>query len=69
VQVITLLALSDAGAPSFDAQTAGALASLGIPCFACTPDAFPELMATAIRRSDVSAWAAAQGFSVSRRVG
>ena len=67
VQVIALLALSDAGAPSFDAQTAGALASLSIPSFACTPDAFPELMATAIRRSDVSAWAAGQGFSVARR--
>jgi Mg-chelatase subunit ChlD len=66
VQLITLLALSDAGAPSFDAQTAGALASLGVPCFACTPDAFPELMAAAIRRSDVAAWAAARGFSVSR---
>jgi hypothetical protein len=66
VQVIALLALSDVGAPSFDAQTAGALASLGVPCFACTPDAFPDLMAAAIRRSDVSAWAAGQGFSVAR---
>jgi Mg-chelatase subunit ChlD len=66
VQLIALLALSDIGGPSFDAQTAGALASLGVPCFACTPDAFPDLMAAAIRRSDVSAWAAGQGFSVSR---
>ena len=66
VQVIALLALSDSGAPSFDAPTAGAFASLGIPCFACTPDAFPDLMAAAIRRSDVSAWAAGQGFSVAR---
>ena len=66
IQVIALLALSDSGAPSFDAHTAGAFASLGVPCFACTPDAFPDLMAAAIRRSDVSAWAAGQGFSVSR---
>jgi Mg-chelatase subunit ChlD len=66
VQVIALLALSDSGAPSFDAQAAGAFASLGIPCFACTPDAFPDLMAAAIRRSDVSAWAAGQGFGVAR---
>ena len=66
VQVIALLALSDSGAPSFDAQTAGAFASLGVPCFACTPDAFPDLMAAAIRRSDVSAWAAGQGFGVAR---
>jgi Mg-chelatase subunit ChlD len=66
VQMIALLALSDAGAPSFDAGTAGLLASLGVPCFACTPDAFPELMAAAIRHADVGAWAAGQGFSVSR---
>ena len=66
VQVIALLALSDDGAPSFDGATAGALASLGVPCFACTPDAFPDLMAAAIRRGDVSAWAAGQGFGVSR---
>jgi hypothetical protein len=66
VQMIALLALSDQGAPSFDASTAGVLASLGVPCFACTPDAFPELMASAIRRADVSAWAAGQGFSVAR---
>ena len=66
VQMIVLLALSDSGAPSFDANTASLLASLGIPCFACTPDAFPEMMAAAIRRSDVGMWAAGQGFTVSR---
>jgi Mg-chelatase subunit ChlD len=66
VQVIALLALSDAGAPSYDARTAGAFAALGIPCFACTPDAFPELMAAAIQRTDVAAWAAARGYAVAR---
>jgi hypothetical protein len=66
VQMIALLALSDQGAPSFDAGIAGVLASLGVPSFACTPDAFPELMASAIRRADVGAWAAGRGFSVSR---
>jgi Mg-chelatase subunit ChlD len=66
VQVVALLALSDAGAPSFDPRTAGALAGLGVPCFACTPDAFPELMAAAIQRVDVGAWAAARGFAVAR---
>jgi Mg-chelatase subunit ChlD len=69
VQMIALLALSDQGAPSFDAGTAGSLASLGVPCFACTPNAFPELMASAIRRADVSAWAAGQGFGVARATG
>jgi Mg-chelatase subunit ChlD len=66
VQVIALLALSDAGAPTFDAGNAGRLSALGVPCFACTPDAFPELMAAAIRRSDVSSWAAERGFNVAR---
>jgi Mg-chelatase subunit ChlD len=68
VQVIALLALTDAGAPSFDADNAARLSGLGIPCFACTPDAFPEMMAAAISRSDVAAWAAERGFNVSRSV-
>ena len=50
VQLIALLALNDDGAPSYDHGLAAALAGLGAPAFACTPDLFPELMATAIRR-------------------
>jgi Mg-chelatase subunit ChlD len=57
VQVIALLALSDDGAPAFDAHHAAVLASLGIPAFACTPDQFPDLMAAAIQREDLAAWA------------
>jgi hypothetical protein len=30
---------------------------MGVPAFACTPDAFPDLMAAAIERRDVAAWA------------
>ena len=56
VQVVVLLALSDEGAPAFDQENAGALAALGVPAFACTPDAFPELLAVALGRGDVSAW-------------
>ena len=66
MQVIALLALSDAGAPSYDARTAGAFAALGIPCFACTPDAFPELMAAAIQRRDLMAFTA-RAADISRR--
>jgi Mg-chelatase subunit ChlD len=58
VQVVCLLALSDAGAPSYDAANAAALAELGISAFACTPDLFPELMAAAIQRRDLAQWAA-----------
>jgi Mg-chelatase subunit ChlD len=57
VQVVALLALSDDGAPSFDTSNAGALAALGIPAFACTPDAFPELLALAIDGGDIESWA------------
>jgi Mg-chelatase subunit ChlD len=56
VQVLVLLALSDEGAPAFDQENAGALAAMGIPAFACTPDAFPELLAVALNRGDVAAW-------------
>jgi Mg-chelatase subunit ChlD len=62
VQVIALLALSDEGKPAYDAENASLLASLGIPSFACTPDAFPSLMATAIMRQDIAAWASSRGI-------
>jgi hypothetical protein len=58
VQVVALLALADSGAPSYDADNAAAFADLGVPTFACTPDLFPDLMATAIRRDDINQWAA-----------
>jgi Mg-chelatase subunit ChlD len=61
VQVIALLALSDDGAPSFDHNIASAFAEMGIPAFACTPDLFPGLMASAIQRQDLNQWAAANG--------
>lgn len=60
VQCVTLLALSDKGAPAYDRQIADQLAAQGIPAFACTPELFPDLMAAAIRGSDLGDWAAAQ---------
>ncbi|GAA2864564.1 VWA domain-containing protein [Nonomuraea rubra] len=57
VQVIVLLALSDEGAPFYDHENAAALAAMGVPAFACTPDAFPGLMAAAIERRDIAQWA------------
>jgi ribosomal protein S18 len=59
-QVIALLALNDDGAPGYNHDIAAELAELGVPAFACTPDAFPDLMAAAIERRDVAAWAAAR---------
>ncbi|GAB2507102.1 VWA domain-containing protein [Nocardia heshunensis] len=57
VQVVVLLALSDDGAPAYDRDNAAALTALGVPAFACTPDRFPDLLAVALDRGDVQAWA------------
>jgi Mg-chelatase subunit ChlD len=57
VQVVVLLALSDQGAPVYDSDNAAALAELGVPAFACTPDAFPDLLALAIEGGDIAGWA------------
>lgn len=50
VRFVTLLALSDEGAPAYDREHAAALAALDAPAFACTPDLFPEVMAAAIEK-------------------
>lgn len=62
VNVVALLALSDQGAPAFDHGVAAALANLGVPAFACTPDLFPDMMAAALQRQDLRGWAARQGI-------
>lgn len=54
VKVITLLALSDAGKPDYDANLAKEISKLGIACFACTPDRLPDLVATAIKGDDLT---------------
>lgn len=64
VQGITLLALNDDGAPSYDHRNVEYLASIGIPVFACTPDKFPDLMASALSKQDIGQWAAAQDIKV-----
>lgn len=69
VQFITLLALSDEGRPAYDMDLAAKLAALGVPSFACTPDAFPSLMAAAIRRDDITQWASSQGLLATRAQG
>jgi hypothetical protein len=66
VQVVTLLALSDKGAPSYNHDAAAKLAAMGIPVFACTPDLFPDMMATAISRQDVTQWAAKHNIVAAR---
>lgn len=48
VQFISLLALDDDGTPAYDREIAQALAQMDIPCFACTPMEFPDVMEAAI---------------------
>lgn len=64
VNVVALLALNDEGAPAHDHENAQALGELGIPAFACTPPLFPGLMAAAIGKRDLRAWAGEHGVAV-----
>jgi hypothetical protein len=66
VRMVTLLALGDSGAPIYDDQNAGALAAMGVPSFACTPDLFPEMMAAAINGRDLGEWASEQNLTTPR---
>ncbi len=56
VKVISLLALSDDGVPSYDERNARRLASMGIPCFGCSPQLLPELIEQALKGEDLSQW-------------
>ena len=62
VTMVALLALNDDGSPAYDHALAQSLATLGVASFACTPDLFPDLMAAAIERRDLSRWAASEGI-------
>lgn len=66
INVIVLLALTDDGRPSYSQPTAEAVAAMGIPVFACTPDQFPDLMATALRKEDIANWAAGEDIKLIR---
>lgn len=66
VNVITLLALSDDGRPSYDENLAMVFAGLDCPVFACMPDEFPDMMATTLKRQDVLAWVSDRGIKTVR---
>lgn len=62
VQTVVLLALNDDGAPTYDHNNAQFFSNLGVPVFACTPDKFPDLMATALSKQDINQWAAKENI-------
>jgi Mg-chelatase subunit ChlD len=66
VNVIVLLALSDDGRAGFHTQHAELIAAMDCPVFACTPDQFPDLMATALTRKDIAQWAASLDIGLVR---
>ena len=66
VNFIVLLALSDSGQPAYEAKHAEAIASLGCPGFACTPDQFPSMLASALTGKDLKSWAAEEEIALIR---
>ena len=66
VQVVVLLALNDDGAPSYDHGNAQFFSDLGVPVFACTPDKFPDLMAAALSKQDISLWMAKEDIGLKK---
>lgn len=53
VTVVCLLALAESGKPYYDAQMAGKIAALNIPCFACSPQMLPQLLERALKGQDL----------------
>ena len=51
-----LLAIADGGKPYYDAQMAERVASLSIPCFACSPQMLPTLLERALKGQDLASF-------------
>ena len=66
VNLIVLLALSDSGHPAYEAKNAEAIAGLGCPVLACTPDRFPSMMASALTGKDLRVWVAEEDIPLIR---
>ncbi|MCW8132124.1 MAG: VWA domain-containing protein [Planctomycetota bacterium] len=58
VHAVGLLAITDQGVPSYNQPLAETLAGMGMPCFGCTPERLPELLAGVLRGQDMKAIAA-----------
>lgn len=67
LKAITLLAISDQGQPSYNERLADKLVSLGMPCFGCTPDRLPDLLAAALKGLDLQQFGQAQSPRAEKR--
>ena len=63
LRAVTLLAISDQGQPSYNANLAETLTKLGMPCFGCTPDRLPDLLAAVLKGQDLQRFADAVRLS------
>ena len=57
VHAVTLLAISDQGQPRYNEDLAAKLGKLGMPCFGCTPDHLPDLLAAVLKGNDLRQFA------------
>jgi hypothetical protein len=57
VKAVCLLAISDQGQPSYNANLAEKLAKMGMPCFGCIPDKLPDLLAAVLKGQDLHKFA------------
>jgi hypothetical protein len=57
LKAVTLLAISDQGKPSYNENLANKLVKMGMPCFGCTPDRLPDLLATVLKGNDMKKFA------------
>jgi uncharacterized protein with von Willebrand factor type A (vWA) domain len=53
VRCVVLLALTDAGRPSYEHAMAHALGELGVPCFGCTPKLLVSVMERVLRGEEI----------------
>lgn len=57
LKAVCLLAITDQGQPSYNANLAEKLAKLGMPSFGCIPDKLPDLLAAVLKGQDLSKFA------------
>jgi len=57
IKAVCLLAISDQGKPSYNANLAEKLAKMGMPCFGCVPDKLPDLLAAVLKGQDLHKFA------------
>jgi hypothetical protein len=67
IKAVGLLAISDQGTPSHNEELANKLAKMGMPCFACTPNHLPELLAGVLRGHDLHAIGAKLGATTTAK--